>query len=159
MHTHTHTHTHTLACRVCLNFCEALVTPTDADVATFQDVGVVVLRGLLSASEIDILRDAIDWNLDNPGPLAGLWVLGECAIGCFLLLVVFSCVHIDFDHPYYLFVLFLIASPTLHTFGLQLFHMCARFRYDCARVCVVCDCVCIYGYVHVCMYVCICACM
>ena len=47
-------------------FCSA-----DADVSTFQEVGVVVLRGLLSASEIDILRDAIDLNLRNPGPLAG----------------------------------------------------------------------------------------
>ena len=34
--------------------------------------GAVVLRGVLSASELADLERAIEWNLANPGPLAGV---------------------------------------------------------------------------------------
>lgn len=34
--------------------------------------GAVLLRGVLSREEVSTLREAIDWNLLHPGPLAGV---------------------------------------------------------------------------------------
>jgi ectoine hydroxylase-related dioxygenase (phytanoyl-CoA dioxygenase family) len=45
---------------------------SDGDVERFQRDGAVILRGLLSARELASLREAIDWNMANPGPLAGV---------------------------------------------------------------------------------------
>lgn len=41
-------------------------------VQRYQRDGAVVLRDVLNADELTVLREAIDWNLANPGPLAGV---------------------------------------------------------------------------------------
>ena len=45
---------------------------TDADVEFYQRNGAVVIRDLLTAEEVDKLREAIDWNISNPGPLGAM---------------------------------------------------------------------------------------
>jgi len=42
---------------------------TYAEVEFYQRNGAVAIRNLLSADEVDSLREAIDWNIANPGPL------------------------------------------------------------------------------------------
>ena len=42
---------------------------TDADAEFYRRNGAVVIRGLLTTEEVDKLREAIDWNISNPGPL------------------------------------------------------------------------------------------
>ena len=45
----------------------------DEDVAArYQRDGAVVIRGLLSGDEVSSLREAIDYNMAHPGPLAGV---------------------------------------------------------------------------------------
>ena len=41
-------------------------------VQRYQRDGAVVLREVLNADELTVLREAIDWNLANPGPFAGV---------------------------------------------------------------------------------------
>ena len=41
---------------------------TDADVEFYQRNGAVAIHGLLTAEEVDKLREAINWNISNPGP-------------------------------------------------------------------------------------------
>ena len=53
------------------DFLDVFSSP-EAVVTAYQDVVVVVLHGILSDREIDILRDVIDLNLRNPGPLTGV---------------------------------------------------------------------------------------
>ena len=45
---------------------------TDELVQRYARDGAVVLRGLLSRDEITTLREAIDFNMAHPGPLAGV---------------------------------------------------------------------------------------
>ena len=47
-------------------------TRPDDDARAYQRDGAVVLRGLLSGEQVATLREAIEWNLSNPGPLAGV---------------------------------------------------------------------------------------
>ena len=42
---------------------------TDADAEFYRCNGAVVIRALLTTVEVDKLREAIDWNISNPGPL------------------------------------------------------------------------------------------
>jgi len=42
---------------------------TYADVEFYKRNGAVAIRNLLTADEVDSLREAIDWNIANPGPL------------------------------------------------------------------------------------------
>ena len=48
---------------------EAVPQMTDADVELYRHNGAITIRGLLTAEEVDTLREAIDWNISNPGPL------------------------------------------------------------------------------------------
>ena len=43
-----------------------------ATVDSYQRDGAVVLRGLLSGNEVEMLREAINWNMAHPGSLAGI---------------------------------------------------------------------------------------
>jgi len=45
---------------------------SDSTVASYHHAGAVVLRGLLGQGEVEMLREAIEWNMANPGPLAGV---------------------------------------------------------------------------------------
>ena len=51
-----------------------MLSSPEAVVTVYQDVGVVILHGILSNREIDILRDVIDLNLHKLGPLTGVGV-------------------------------------------------------------------------------------
>ena len=42
----------------------------DVDVDAFQRDGAVPVRGLLSAPQLEALREGAEWNIANPGPLA-----------------------------------------------------------------------------------------
>ena len=42
---------------------------SDSDVEFYQRNGAVAIRNLLTDEEVDSLREAIDWNIANPGPL------------------------------------------------------------------------------------------
>jgi ectoine hydroxylase-related dioxygenase (phytanoyl-CoA dioxygenase family) len=46
-------------------------TATPEEVERYACDGVVVLRGILTPDEVHDLRDSVEWNLKNPGPLAG----------------------------------------------------------------------------------------
>jgi len=42
---------------------------TDSDIEFYQRNGAVSIRNLLTDDEVDSLREAMDWNIANPGPL------------------------------------------------------------------------------------------
>lgn len=50
--------------------CSTLVTAADAE--AYQRDGAVLIKNLLSADEVECLREAIDWNVANPGPLGAI---------------------------------------------------------------------------------------
>ena len=56
--------------------------PDAAAAERFERDGAVVLRNLLSLEEVASLREAIDWNLANPGALAGV-ASADSDPGCF----------------------------------------------------------------------------
>ena len=55
---------------------------TMATIESYQRDGAVLLRNLLSPDEVRILSKAIDWNLANPGALAGV-ASADTDPGCF----------------------------------------------------------------------------
>ena len=56
--------------------------PGAAEAERYWRDGVVVLRNLLSSDEMASLREAVEWNLANPGPLAGV-ASADTDPGCF----------------------------------------------------------------------------
>lgn len=47
----------------------SVVQVSDEDVEFYQRNGAVVIRNLLSPEQVEALAAAIDWNIENPGPL------------------------------------------------------------------------------------------